>query len=212
MKEIIIISNHTYCSDDSRRRTDWDFFLRTKNGEKMFSLEVEGSQKMRCFICAMMTNEMRMEAKFLIVGQKFSLFDHHMVLMIISTDWWQKLLILFILWKVKMTRLFISRRENKNLGRWVFLESFFLPFIIVDMTESIRKGKRYHGGLASDHVTLYIVIAWKASFNFHFPSSLFSSLSSHIVSWRDFGNFPHEWRFDYPAGNLIISYSMTSHL
>lgn len=83
------------------------------------------SQKMRCFICTMMTKEMRMEAKFLIVGEKFSLLVRHMGLMIISTDWWQKFSIHFM--KSKNDQTF---HISKKLGSLLFYKIFshFSPF------------------------------------------------------------------------------------
>lgn len=191
MEKIIIISNWTDCSDDSRRRIDWDFFFLKNSKRKMFPHVVgEKSEDEMLYLC----DDDERKRNFFSLSENFPYgriiygFDDNIPRLI------AKAFLAHDKREVKLTRLFSSASTEIALES----VSFSFPFVFPLSTWRVQSEKRKKVSWWVGVRSRYIVIARKVFVQFSFfPSPLFSSLSSRIVSWRDFGNFPHEWRFDY---------------
>ena len=173
--------------------------------ERCFLMWSERSQKMRCFICAMTTNE---KGIFFFRCRRISPmaasygFDDNILRLI------AKAFFAHDEREVKLTRLFSSALDREWFSsRWVFL---FRSFFHCQHDEfNLKRGKRYRGRLASDHVTLSSLERFL--FNFHSFLLRFSVrfhlallVGEILVIFHMNGDLITRWWFDYWLHDLVL--------
>lgn len=194
--EIIIISNWTYCSDDSGHLTDWDLFPQVWQKKDVFSC---GWKEVRRWD-ALFVRWRRIKEEWFSLSEYFPYgriiygFDDNIPRLIakLSSPTSNE--------KKKWPDFSVLLQSRMLSSRWIFIfRSFFhcqhdkLNFIW---------GKRYRGGLASDHVTLSSLERF--SFSFH-SSFLRFSVRFHLVLlvgeilviFHMNGDLITRWLFDY---------------